>query len=109
MKLSSIHLNLGNLKEAEMYSSSMTQVSDLLLKKLGKEKFQNKLTETICFQGYISSKLGKTDEAIETIDQIRAKCNFDDPYGKLLQASINYEKSVEQRKNKHEQSLIFQK
>jgi len=103
MKLSSIYLNLGKFKEAEMYSSSMTKVSELLMKKLGKEKFQNKLAETICFQGYLLSKLGKTDEAITSLDQIRAKCNFDDPYGKLLQASMNYEKSVEQRNNKPEQ------
>jgi len=104
MKLSHIYLNLGRMEEAEACSSSMTQVMDLLLKKMGREKFQNKLAEAICFQSFLSFKLGKLDEAISSLDQIRAKCNFDDPYGKLLQAAIIYEKSAKQRNLRHEQS-----
>ncbi len=107
MKLSNIYLNLGRLEEAESCSSSMTQTMDLLLKKLGREKFQNKLAEAICFQSFVSFKLGKLDESITSLDQIRAKCNFDDPYGKLLQAAIHYEKSAKQRKLRHEQSNVI--
>jgi len=108
MRISYLHLLLGNFNKAEEISSQISEKTLILNKRLGKEKFQQKMVEALCYQSFLLFQIGKNKQAEEPLALIRAQYNFDDPYGKLLQVSMNYERSLIHRKDRaHYSNFCF--
>lgn len=64
-----------------------------------------KLSEVLCFQAYVDYKTGRSEAAMKAISSIRDKCQYEDPYGKLLQASLNYDLATQDRQDKDQHSI----
>ncbi len=106
-RLSNLHLQLGNFTKAEQIADKLSETVEYLKSKFSKEKLQSKIVDMLCYKSYLYFKMENYKKSEETISQIKAQFNFEDPYGKFLQMAMLYEKATFLRKKREDQSKFY--
>jgi len=94
LRLSHIHLTLGEFKKAEEICNTVISKADGLFKSTKIERLKGKSVEALCLLGNMQNQIGDYTRAAQTYNQIKMKYTAEDNYSKLGIAGAYYNSSV---------------